>query len=126
MISCAANGGKSDEDLSNFLNQFGNLISVLQKKANPNDEFAQLLLILFNTMLSFAKNKIGGGQEVHVDTLLYTAKRYDQRMTMESVDENAAMVEDDMDLTRCSCGMLCSVSLLQVCLINGSISMVLY
>ena len=35
-----------------------------------------------------------------MDTLpTYTAECFDQRMSMESVDENAAMMEGDMDLS---------------------------
>ena len=101
-----SNGGggriQSDNGLPGvFLNLLSNFGSVLQKKASPKDEMAQTFFTLFNTMLSAANNKIGeGSQEVHVDTLpTYTAKRFDQSMSMESVDENAAMVEGDMDLS---------------------------
>ena len=84
-----------------FLDILGTLGSALQKKASPKDEVGQTLLSLFNSLVSGAKNRIGGGaQEVHVDTLpTYTAKHFDQRMSMESIDENAAMVEGNMDLS---------------------------
>ena len=77
------------------LNLLGNLGSALQKKANPKDDTAQTFFSLFNTLVSGAKNRIGGGQEAHVDTLPYTAKR----SMLESMDENAAMVEADVDLS---------------------------
>ena len=77
------------------LNLLGNLGSALQKKANPEDNITQTFLSLFNTLVSGAKDGNGGGQEAHVDT---TAKRFDQIM-LESMDENAAMMEADADLT---------------------------
>ena len=77
------------------LNLLGNLGSALQKKVNPKDDIAQTFLSLFNTLVSGAKDGNGGGQEAHVDT---TSKRFDQ-IVPESMDENAAMMEADTDLT---------------------------
>ena len=99
------NGGRqsqiqfSSELPGAVLNLLGNDGSFLKKKAGTKNEAAHEILFLFNTR---AKNGIGGGQEVHVklDTLpTYTAKRFDQSMSLKSVDENAVTVEDDMDLT---------------------------
>ena len=75
-----------------FLNLLGTVGSALQKKADPKDDTAQTFLSLFNTLLSGVKNKVGGGdQEVRVDTLpTFTGNRFDQ----ESVDENAATMEE--------------------------------
>ena len=70
-------------------------------KANPNEKDVQTFLSHFNTVVSKAiKWWIGGGaQEVHVDTLpTYTTKHFDQRMSMESVDGNSAMAEENTDL----------------------------
>ena len=88
----------NNELLGATLNLFGSWLSALQKIVNLNDDVSQTLLSIFNTMISAVKNGIGGGQEeVHVDTLPYTAKHFD-RSILESVDENAAMVEADSDL----------------------------
>ena len=77
-----------------FLNLLGTVGSALQKKADPNDDTAQIFLSLFNTLLSGVKNKVGGGggdQEVRVDTLptlKFTGNRFDQ-----SILESATMEE---------------------------------
>ena len=101
-IGLATNDEESDEDkIKTMINQLGTLGSVLQKKANPKNEFiTQLILSFIDIIVSVAKNEIGGGQEVHADSVpMYTAKRFDQSMLLKSVDEKAAMVETDMDLT---------------------------
>ena len=93
---------QSDSELPGaILNLLGTVGSALQKKASPEDEVGRTFLSLFNTLVSGAKNRIGGGaQEVYVDTLpMYTAKHFDQSMSMESVDENATMAEGDMALS---------------------------
>ena len=99
------NGGRqsqiqfSSELPGAVLNLLGNDGSALQKKASTKNEAAQEILSLFSTG---AENGIGGGQEVHVDldTLpTYTAKRFDQSMSLNPVDENTVTVEDDMNLS---------------------------
>ena len=102
LIGRNTGGGQiqSDSELPRaLLNLFGNVGSALQKKANPNDELSQSFFNLFNSMVSAGKSRIGGGQEVVVETLPYAAKHFDQRMTMESVDENAEMMEAFMKLS---------------------------
>ena len=84
-----------------ILDRFGTPGSSL---ASPKDEVAQKIFPLLNMLqISGTENTIGGGeQEVwHVGKFpTYTAKQFDQRMSMESVDENAAMVEgDNVDLS---------------------------
>ena len=90
----------NSELLTTVLNFLGTVGSEAQKKAKPNDEFAQPFFTLFNTMVSASRDEIRGAQEVHADTLpTYTAKHFDQSMTTESVDENAVIEEADVDLS---------------------------
>ena len=93
-------GGQIQSDNELPVNLLGTLVSTLQKKAIPKDEVGQPFLSLFNTLISGAKSRIEGGVgRVPVDTLTaYTAKRFDQCMTMDSVNENAAMVETEGDM----------------------------
>ena len=76
--------------------------SEFHKAEKPENEAMQLFLTCFNRTLSAVKNKIlvlirGGGQENTLPT--YTAKPFDQRMLMDSVDENAAMVKGGIALS---------------------------
>ena len=96
-------GGKSKIQLlpEAILDRFGTLGSSL---TSPKDEVAQKIFPLLNVLpISGTENTIGGGeQEVwHVGKFpTNTAEQFDQRMSMESVDENAAMVEgDNVDLS---------------------------
>jgi hypothetical protein len=105
-----SNGGggtqiqSDDNGLSGvFLNLLGNLGSSLQRKADPKDDVAQTIFSLFNTVLSGAKNKIGGGgsqEVVRADTLpTYMAERFVDQSILESINENAAVMEGDVDVS---------------------------
>ena len=82
---------QSNEIAKSLLDGLSNIISTVGKTANPKNKAEQRVLELADTLIDFAKRKIGNGQRAEVEAEYMTSFR--------PLTDNAAMIEAFMNLS---------------------------